>query len=179
MIEVAVGGLVWRRHASARYDARARTAAPLALDAVATASRACASRVALVHLGEPFIEFTYAKLWQECADGAAGILLNGAASDEPVASLCDEAPNSVIALLSISLAGCIFVPFDPTSPAVRLKTLHDDCNPKLCVCAASSHAELSTRLPTNAKLLALESAFPTANRLQLLAHALMPSAPAI
>ena len=128
-----------------------------ALDGFTAAARTRGGAVALEHIGQPPRTLTYTELWHECVCAAAGIVsLGRAARGAAVATLCDEAPQSVVALVGISMGGYVIVPLDPASPSARLRFLIEDCNAEICVCTAQQ--QLSTQLPGDASLLELEAA---------------------
>ena len=144
--------------ASATRSTTTFTPTKTALHAIAEAARnnnTC--EPALHHIGGDLL--SYGELWHDCACAAHTIART--AQGQPVATLCDEAPHSVIALLSISIAGCIIVPLDPASPTARLQLLLEDSSVVLAICETVE--PLATELASPLPLLALEEAI-TAGR---------------
>ena len=61
-----------------------------------------------------------------------------------MATLCDEAPSSVIALVGCAVAGRIIVPLDPASPVARLRVLLEDSSASLCLSSTDAASDQLT-----------------------------------
>ena len=63
----------------------------------------------------------------------------------------------MIALLAISIAGCVIVPLDPAAPSARLVLMLEDSAVVICLCEADAEAALANEV-TTAELLTIAAA---------------------
>ncbi|KAH8817006.1 polyketide synthase [Xylogone sp. PMI_703] len=58
-----------------------------------------------------------------------------------IAVLLTPTANVVVCIVAVMLLGCVYVPLDLHNPALRLRAIISDCNPKLTICDEDTHSQ--------------------------------------
>ena len=97
---------------------------------------------------------TYRELQQRTNKLAHLLLSGGAKKGSIVAVLLDDKVDAITSIIAVLKAGCVFVPFDPLLPDLRLETMVREVTPDLFL----SEANLMQRLngSSHGKLLGLD-----------------------
>ncbi|XP_014554673.1 hypothetical protein COCVIDRAFT_39421 [Bipolaris victoriae FI3] len=89
-----------------------------------------------LYAGDPAVTdgcttISYAELAARVAGACDTLVAAGCVVGDRVASLCEPSVDSVVSMLSILQAGCIYVPLDTSLPVARMATMITESDPSL------------------------------------------------